>query len=54
MGDTGSRALVWRQFPSAGTRVAYGSVVRLQLRVGLPPKDPDLDPDDPRRPARDV
>jgi PASTA domain len=52
-GDTGSRAVVWRQFPSAGTRVAYGSVVRLQLRVGLPPDDRD-DRDDrgDRRPPR--
>jgi hypothetical protein len=54
-GDLGPRALVWRQFPAAGTRVAYGSVVRLQLRTGLPPKDPDLDDlDDRKRPPREL
>ena len=52
-GATGAQAWVWRQFPAAGTRVANGSVVRFQLRVGAPPGKPDRGDDPPRgRPDR--
>jgi hypothetical protein len=37
-GASGQQAWVWRQIPLAGTHVAYGSTVRLQLRVGPLPR----------------
>ena len=52
-GASGEQAWVWKQFPAAGTRVGYGSTVRLQLRVGPPPGRPDRGDDEPGgRPGR--